>query len=896
MKKLILIDGSAVAYRSYFALIRNPLINSRGENTGAVFGFINSLNKIINDFNPDYIAVLFDTPKPTFRHEKYPEYKSTRAKAPDELVEQLPWVEKMIEAFNITQISMEGLEADDLIGTLADKAVTENDLEVLIFTGDKDFYQLVNESIKILNPKDYSVMDAEAIKVKFGVYPDKVIEVLALMGDSSDNVPGVPGVGPKTAISLVEEFGDLNRILKEGPSKKKGKLAKSLAEFKEQAELSKDLVTIKIDCPVELDLNKFKLTEPDIGSLVELFRRLEFQSLAEKYASRQAVSLFDSSEKQAKADYGRVKDLEELDSILGKAAQKGEIAVDTETTSLVPLDARLVGISFSFEEGKAFYIPVGHDEGENLPLNKVLERFKMLFDSAARIIGQNLKYDRQVFKNHGLYLNSIYFDTMIAAYLINPGGRTYNLDSLALDKFNYKMMHIDELIGSGKNQIGFNEVGIEKAIFYAGEDADFALRLKNEFYPEIERLKLKKLFFDIEMPLLNVLGDMEENGVRIDIEFLKELSVLYGEKLEKNQKEIFSEVGQEFNLNSPKQLGEILFDKLGLKSTRKTAKGGARSTSVDVLEKLAEIHPVPRMVLGYRQFAKLKSTYIDALPEMVNENTGRVHTSFNQTIAATGRLSSTNPNLQNIPVRTEEGREIRKAFIPAGTGYKILSADYSQIELRLMAHMANDKTMIESFQRDEDIHRRTAAEVFSVDIKDITEAQRRAAKTANFAIIYGVSAYGLSQQSELSVKESKDFIDVYFDRYPGIKKYMDDMIEFARKNGYVSTMFGRRRYLPDINAKSVQARQFAERIAINTPIQGSAADMIKIAMINIAEDMSGMKSMMILQVHDELVFDAYEDEMEKLTHIIKKRMESAVDLKVPVKVDIGIGENWLEAH
>ena len=450
MKKLILIDGSAVAYRSYFALIRNPLINSRGENTGAVFGFINSLNKIINDFKPDYIAVLFDTPKPTFRHEKYPEYKSTRAKAPDELVEQLPWVEKMIEAFNITQISMEGLEADDLIGTLADKAVTENDLEVLIFTGDKDFYQLVNESIKILNPKDYSVMDAEAIKVKFGVYPDKVIEVLALMGDSSDNVPGVPGVGPKTAISLVEEFGDLNRILKEGPSKKKGKLAKSLAEFKEQAELSKDLVTIKIDCPVELDLNKFKLTEPDIGSLVELFRRLEFQSLAEKYASRQAVSLFDSSEKQAKAD------LEELDSILGKAAQKGEIAVDTETTSLVPLDARLVGISFSFEEGKAFYIPVGHDEGENLPLNKVLERFKMLFDSAARIIGQNLKYDRQVFKNHGLYLNSIYFDTMIAAYLINPGGRTYNLDSLALDKFNYKMMHIDELIGSGKNQIGFN--------------------------------------------------------------------------------------------------------------------------------------------------------------------------------------------------------------------------------------------------------------------------------------------------------------------------------------------------------------------------------------------------------------------------------------------------------
>jgi len=896
MKKLILIDGSAVAYRSYFALIRNPLINSRGENTGAVFGFINSLNKIINDFNPDYITVAFDTPKPTFRHEKYPEYKSTRAKAPDELVEQLPWIEKTVEAFNINRISMEGFEADDLIGTLAVKAAKKKDLKILIFAGDKDFYQLVDANVKILNPKDYSVMDAEAVKEKFGVYPDKVIDVLALMGDSSDNVPGVPGIGPKTAISLVEEFGDLDRILKEGPSKKKGKLANSLADYKEQAKLSQDLVTIKIDCPIELDLEKLELTEPDVNSLVELFRRLELRTLAEKYASRQAVSLFDSPAEQAKADYRQVKSLEELDSILGMAAKKGEIAIDTETTSLVPLDARLVGISFSFEEGKAFYVAVGHDEGENLPLNEVLRKFEKLFNSDTRIIGQNLKYDRQVFKNHDVYLNSPYFDTMIAAYLIDPGGRAYNLDSLALDRFNYKMMRIDELIGSGKKQIGFNQVDIEKATFYACEDADFALRLKNEFYPEIEKLKLKKLFFDIEMPLLNVLGDMEENGVKIDIEFLRELSIQYGDKLKEIENSIFQEVGQEFNLNSPKQMGEILFDKLGLRSTRKTAGGGARSTSVDVLEKLAEIHPVPRMVLDYRQFAKLKSTYIDALPEMVNERTGRVHTSFNQTVAATGRLSSTDPNLQNVPVRTEEGKEIRKAFIPAGDDYKILSADYSQIELRLMAHMANDKTMIESFKRDEDIHRRTAAEVYGVDIRDITDAQRRTAKTANFAIIYGVSAYGLSQQSGLSVKESRDFIDIYFDRYPGIKKYMDDMIQFARENGYVSTMFGRRRYLLDINARSVQARQFAERIAINTPIQGSAADMIKIAMINIAEDIRGMKSMLILQVHDELVFDAHEDEMEKLTHTIKKLMESAVNLKVPVKVDIGIGDNWLEAH
>jgi DNA polymerase-1 len=582
--------------------------------------------------------------------------------------------------------------------------------------------------------------------------------------------------------------------------------------------------------------------------------------------------------------------------VLEKAIKKGEIAIDTETTSINSLEARLVGISFSFEAGKAFYVPVGHDKGDNLGIDDVLGKFKKLFVSNIKIVGQNIKYDRQVFKNHGLALNKTDFDTMIAAYLLDPGGRGYNLDSQVLNKFNYNMMHIQELIGSGKNQIGFNQVEIEKATYYACEDADYTLRLKNTLYPEIDNLKLKELFYDIEMPLINVLGDMEERGVGIDVEFLKELSGEYGKKLDNIEKAIFQEVGQEFNLNSPKQLGEILFDKLGLKSTRKTAKGGARSTSVDVLEKLAEIHPVPRMVLDYRQFAKLKSTYIDALPEMVDPKTGRVHTSFNQTVAATGRLSSTDPNLQNIPVRTDEGREIRKAFIPADENHRILSADYSQIELRIMAHIADDATMIESFKRDEDIHRRTAAEVYGVEIKNVTDSQRRAAKTANFAIIYGVSAYGLSQQSELSVAESKEFIDIYFERYPGIKKYMDDMIAMAREKGYVSTMFGRRRYLPDIDAKSKQARQFAERIAINTPIQGSAADMIKIAMIDIAGDISGMKSDMILQVHDELVFDAHKDEMDRLKKTVKNRMEKAVKLKVPVKVDMGIGDNWLEAH
>jgi len=896
MKRLILIDGSAVAYRSYFALIRNPLINSRGENTGAVFGFINSLNKIKGDFDPDYMAVAFDTPKPTFRHEKYPEYKSTRAKAPDELVEQFPWIDRAVKALNISVISMEGFEADDLIGTLASEAQKKKDLEILIFTGDKDFYQLVNDKVKILHPKDYSVMDPEAVKEKFGVYPDRVIDVLALMGDSSDNVPGVPGVGPKTALSLVEEFGDLKTVLKEAPSKRKGKLAKSLSEFKEQAELSQDLVTIRTDCPVELDLDSMKMREPDTDSLVELFRRLEFRSWADKYASKQAESLFDAPDSKSKADYRCLDDPAKLEKVLEKVINKGEMALDTETTSLDPLKARLVGISFSFEEGKAFYVPVGHDEGKNLEIDDILKQMNKLFSSKIKIVGQNLKYDRQVLKNHGLILNKIDFDTMIAAYLLDPGRRSYNLDSLVLDKFNYNMVHIQELIGSGKNQIGFNEVEIEKAVPYACEDADFALRLKNVLSPEIGKLKLSELFNDIEMPLVGVLGDMEERGVRIDVAFLKELSKQYGKKLKEIENEIYREVGQEFNLNSPKQLGEILFDKLGLKSTRKTAKGGARSTSVDVLEKLAEIHPVPRMVLEYRQFAKLQSTYIDALPELVDKETGRVHTSFNQTIAATGRLSSTDPNLQNIPVRTEEGREIRKAFIPADENYSIISADYSQVELRIMAHIADDATMIESFKRDEDIHRRTAAEVYGVDIEDVTDSQRRAAKTANFAIIYGVSAYGLSQQSELSMAESKEFIEIYFDRYPGIKKYMDDMIRSAREQGFVSTMFGRRRYLPDINAKSVQARQFAERIAINTPIQGTAADMIKIAMIRIANDISGMKSDMVLQVHDELVFDAHKKELDRLKKIVKDRMGKAVALKVPLKVDIGVGDNWLEAH
>ena len=894
MPRLVLIDGSAVAYRSYFAFIRNPLINSRGENTGAVFGFVNSLNKIIKDFRPDYVAVVFDTPEPTFRHELYPEYKSTRAKTPDDLIAQLPWIDQAIEGFNIAVIRMEGYEADDIIGTLAVKASKKN-LEVLMFTGDKDFFQLVKDDIKILHPKDFGVIDSAGVKERFGVPPEKVIDTLALMGDTSDNVPGVPGVGPKTAVSLIEQFGDFESVLKEGPSKKKGKLAAALAEYEDQARLSRDLVTIRTDCPVDLHLNDLTIKEPDNKALAELFRRLEFKGLTEKHAKPEAETLFGADEKKPSAGYETVDSLEELDRLLKKIALKKEVAVDTETTSLSPLEARLVGISLSFEEGRGYYIPIGHEKGKNLAADDVLGRLQKLFDGEVRIIGQNIKYDRQVFKNHGVRLDRPYFDTMIAAYLINPGGRSYNLESLALEHFNYRMMPITELIGSGKKQISFGQVDIHKATLYSCEDADFTLRLKNVLEPKLAELRLDDLFGDIEMPLVSVLGDMEEAGVRIDVGFLGKLSKDYGRRLEDIKKAIFEETGEEFNLNSPQQLASILFDRLNLKSTRRTAKGGARSTSVDVLEKLAEIHPVPKMVLDYRQLMKLKTTYVDALPGMVNKQTGRVHTSFNQTIAVTGRLSSSDPNLQNIPIRTDEGREIRRAFVPADNDHQILSADYSQVELRIMAHFADDKTMIESFKSGEDIHRRTAAEVYGVQLSDVTAEQRRAAKTANFAIIYGVSAYGLSQQSQLSLGESRDFIDVYFERYPGIKKYMEDIKKFAREKGYVSTLFERRRYLPDINAKSTQARQFAERTAINTPIQGTAADMIKIAMIRIAEKLKGMQSPMILQVHDELVFDANKDEMDKLKRMVRKEMEGAVKLKVPIKVDMAVGDSWLEA-
>jgi len=894
-KLLVLIDGSALAYRAFYAFIRNPLINSRGENTSAVFGFTSSLIKLMDEIKPDYLACVFDTPAPTFRHKLYDKYKSTRARMPDELADSLPKIKEIMDGFGIPVIEKEGFEADDIIGTLAIKAAASG-LEVGMLTGDKDFFQLVNDRIKLLHPKNFEWFGKKQVEEKLGVPPDRVIDLLALMGDSSDNVPGLPGIGEKTALKLLQEFGDFATVIKSADKVTQKKVARSIQENQELARLSYKLVTIDCDAPVEFDEQSLQLSEPDRQKLAALFKELELGSLYKKFANvdieqeQQALAL------TSKCAYQTVETLDKLDSILIAAEKTGETAIDTETTSIDALKAKLVGVSIAFKESEAFYIPVGHDqENKNLPLEDVVSRFRKLFKSKIKLIGHNLKYDRQVFDNSGLRTANMHFDTMIASYLLNPSRRSHKLEALADEFLDYRMQPITELIGVGKKQLPFSAVPVEKATFYAAEDADYTLRLKNKFFPLLNAQKLDKLFFNLEMPLMSVLGDMEKTGVMINMDFLNELSIDYGEKMEKIKAEIYSEAGHEFNINSPTQLRVILFDKLNLPSSKKTAKGGEKSTDVSVLEKLAYLHPLPKMILDYRQLMKLKSTYIDALPELVYAATGRVHTSFNQTVAATGRLSSSEPKLQNIPIRTEQGREIRKAFI-AGKGFNILSADYSQIELRLMAHFAGDEALLDSFKRGEDIHRRTAAEVYGLNLDDVTADQRRAAKTANFAIIYGVSAYGLSQQSEFSVSESQDYINAYFDRYPGVKKYMDDIKAYAREKGYVETLLHRRRYLPDIKSKSRQAREFAERTAINTPIQGTAADLIKLAMIAIAKNLVNKKSKMILQVHDELVFEQYRAEKDYLKNMVINQMENALKLRVPIKVDLDEGESWLEAH
>ncbi len=906
-KNLFLVDGSAIFYRAYFAFIRNPLFNSRGENTSATFGFVNSLMKIIRDEKPDYMAVVFDTKAPTFRHDMYPEYKATREKMPEELVVQLPRIREAANALSITCLEKEGFEADDIIGTIARKAEKDG-LNVWLVTGDKDFFQLVNPNIKIYNPQkganSAEILGPDGVTEKFGVPPDKIIDMLALMGDSSDNVPGVPGIGPKTAIALLEQFGDLDTVLKESDKIKAAGVRKKIQENAESARLSRRLVTIDTSVPIEYDLEKLKWEKVDFDRAKKLFLELEFVNLLEdlaKQVGKLDLKLTDSEKDRnlapPKADYKCINTIEALIDLIEMLQFRKEVAIDTETTSLNPFSARLVGLSLCAEAGKAYYIPFRHDDkAGNLSIEKARKPLsKLLLNKKVQKFGQNIKYDLEVLRREGFEVEPVGFDTMLASYVINPSGRQHSLDALAFAYFNYRMQPITELIGSGKKQISFASVDIDKATFYSAEDADYTYRLRGILAPKIDQLNLHNLYYNIELPLITVLQDIEEAGVKIDCDYLAAMSKDMDGELEKLIRDIYNEAGHEFNINSTQQLSTVLFDELKLPTKGKTAKKTGFATDVKVLEELAAIHDLPRLVLEYRQLTKLKSTYIDAIPLLVNKDTGRVHTSFNQTIAATGRLSSTDPNLQNIPIRTEIGKQIRRAFIPRDKSYVLLSADYSQIELRILAHFSEDKALIDSFRKDEDIHARTAADVYGVKLDEVTPAMRRAAKTANFAVIYGVSAYGLSQQTELDMGESKEFIDTYFKRYPGIRKYMDDTIAFAREKGYVTTLFNRIRYLPEINAKNFQVRQFAERTAINTPIQGTAADMIKVAMINIHKKMHNMKSKMILQVHDELVFDVHNDELVEIKTMVKDGMEKAVKLKVPVKVDIGVGPNWLEA-
>ncbi|HWR84066.1 MAG TPA: DNA polymerase I [Candidatus Deferrimicrobium sp.] len=901
-KTLYLIDGSAMFYRAYFAFIRNPLTNSKGENTSATFGFVNSLLKIMREEKPDYMAVAFDTRHPTFRHVAYSEYKSTRAKMPDELVDQLPRIRQAVDALGIPSFELEGYEADDIIGTIARKAESAG-MDVWCVTGDKDYFQLVDDRVRIYNPKPGSEapekMGREEVRTKFGVPPEQVIDKLALMGDTSDNVPGIAGIGPKTAQSLLEEFGSLESVLSNYESiKAKGTKEKVRAGI-DSARLSKELVTIRTDVPIDFYLDTLQQHTVNKQAVRELFLEMEFSSLLKQILPEgESQGVAEMAVSSAAALYKTVTSIDELKRLVAQLSACKEIAVDTETTSINALEARLVGVSLTDRAGCGYYVPLQHTKlaGVNLPYDEALRELKTLLENPrVQKIGQNVKYDLEVLHNCGIDIEPVSFDTMLASYVLNPSQRQHSLDFLALKHFDYRMQPISELIGAGKKQTTFDTVPIDMATFYAAEDADYTFRLRGVLAPMIHSLGLHDLYYNVELPLIKVLASMEEAGVRIDPEYLAELSVEMDKQLHSLEKEIYAVAGGEFNINSTQQLSHILFEKLSLPTKGKTAKKTAYSTDVTVLEELAQLHPFPKLILDYRQLTKLKGTYVDALPKLISPKTGRVHTSFNQTIAATGRLSSTDPNLQNIPVRTEEGRQIRKAFIPRDADHHLLVADYSQIELRILAHYSEDKGLIEAFQKGEDIHTRTAAEVFGVTVEDVTSQMRRAAKTANFAVIYGVTAYGLSQQTELDVDGARQFIDTYFQRYPGIREYIERTKQLARDNGYVTTLFNRRRYIPEINDKNFAVRQFAERTAINTPIQGTAADMIKVAMIRIHKSMSKMRSRMILQVHDELVFDAHKEELDKLKTLVRTNMEKAMKLKVPIVVDLGVGENWLEA-
>lgn len=884
--RLFIIDGNSYIYRAFYA-IRN-LSTSSGLPTNAVFGFANMLMKVIKEKAPDRLAIAFDPKGPTRRHIEFKEYKAHRPPMPKDLGPQIPYIHKLVQAFRIPVFVQDGQEADDVIATLARRAAGAG-MDVVIVTGDKDILQLVGPNISVydsLKEKTYGPADVEE---RFGVPPERVVEIMGLMGDASDNIPGVPGIGEKTAQALIKEYGTIENVLANAPTITKPKLKQSLLENGDLARLSRELAVLHADVPLDIDIEQLVVKEPDNPALLAILRELELTSLL-KYVTT-------GPEKEV--HYRAVVKADELDDMLATLSRAPELSLDTETTALDPMQAELVGLSFSVEPNTAYYLPLGHTYPgvpQQLPRKQTLEKLKMLLENPqVRKIGQNLKYDVLVLRRAGIEVRGISFDTMIASYLLNPSKASHGLDALALEYLNYRTMTYAEVTGTGKKQIGFNAVDITTATRYSGEDADITLRLKMLLEPKLREQGLDSLFRDVEMNLLRVLVDMEYAGVKIDAGLLKIMS----RKLEHDTAAIVNDIyglaGTEFNINSPKQLADILFVKLGLTPIKKTKTGF--STDVDVLEELAHIHPLPAEILKYRTLSKLKSTYVDALPAMINPRTGRLHTSLNQTVTATGRLSSSEPNLQNIPIRTEVGREIRKAFI-AEQGHSLVSADYSQIELRVLAHMSRDEGLIQTFVEDRDIHTRTASEIFGLPQEEISPEMRRKAKAVNFGIIYGISAFGLAQDIGVSNAEAKRYIESYFSRYPKVRAFIEATIAQAKSTGFVTTLLGRKRFIPELASSAAPVRNFGERMAVNTPIQGTAADLIKLAMIKIhdrlVEQRSG--SRMILQVHDELIFEVPDHEVGMIKDLVKKEMEGVLELSVPIRVDIGAGKNWDEAH
>ncbi len=923
-KTLFLIDGHALVYRSHYAFIRRPLINSKGINTSAISGFVRTLLEIIKDKNPDYLAVVFDPEGPTFRHEEYKLYKANRDKQPEDIQIAIPYIKKILEAFNIPVITVDRYEADDVIGTLA-KESAKKGIKTFMVTPDKDYGQLVDNNIFMYRPlgkgDGHEVLGINEIKQKWGIqHPDQVIDFLAIQGDSSDNIPGVKGVGEKGAKKLLNQFGSLENIY-ENLDKITGKTKEYLENSKNNAFLSKYLATIKTDVPVDTDVERFKKRNFDKNKVAEIFKELEFRALAKSVLGDEdkkpvqgslfgdnvtKQSLFENNDKyeivknnfqNSDKQYFLVDSEKDINELISKLKKQTEFAFDTETTSLNPNMADIVGMSFSFEKDKAFYVPIDiNDEKSQKQLLKFIE---VLSDKSIKKIGQNIKYDNLIMKWHNIDVKGLLFDTMIAHYLLEPDQR-HKLDYLSESYLKYKMVPIENLIGKkGKGQLSMADIDIEKVKDYAAEDADITFQLKNLFEKDLETENLIDVFEKIEMPLINVLAQMEYNGVFIDKEFLNKYSKVLEKQILDFENKIYKKAGVKFNIGSPKQVGEVLFEKLTIPYRWKKTSSGQYSTSEEKLSELAVKHEIVKDILDYRKLKKLKNTYVDSLPKLINPRTGRVHSSFNQARAATGRLSSENPNLQNIPIRDEAGREIRKAFKPENEDYLIFSADYSQIELRLIADMSDEKAMLEAFNNGLDIHKATAAKIFNISLDKVTPDQRRQAKTINFSIIYGAGATNLSRQLGIPRTEAKLLIENYFKEYSGLQKYFEEIVQFARKNGYVLTKLGRKRKLRDINSRNSLARSNAERMAINTPIQGTAADMIKIAMINIHNELEikKMKSKMIMQVHDELVFDMHKDEKEQLKQLVIDKMISAIPgLKVKIRVDTGIGNNWLEAH